>query len=41
MTGSWHMVFYIAAAMNAIAAISALVLLKPMRLRQTRADAAT
>jgi MFS transporter, OFA family, oxalate/formate antiporter len=39
-TGSWHMVFYIAAAMNAIAAVSALVLLKPMRLRQTRADAA-
>ena len=38
-TGSWHMVFYIAAAMNAIAAVSALVLLKPMRLRQTQADA--
>ena len=40
MTGSWHMVFYIAAAMNAVAAVAAIVLLKPMRLRQTRADAA-
>ena len=35
-TGSWHMVFYIAAAMNAIAAIMALFVLKPIRLRFTR-----
>jgi OFA family oxalate/formate antiporter-like MFS transporter len=39
-TGSWHMVFYIAAAMNVVAAAAAIVLLKPMRLRQTRSDAA-
>ncbi len=38
-TGSWHMVFYIAAAMNAVAAVLALVLLKPIRTRMTRADA--
>jgi MFS transporter, OFA family, oxalate/formate antiporter len=37
-TGSWHMVFYIAAAMNAAAAILALAVLKPMRLRLTHAD---
>jgi len=30
-TGGWQIVFYIAAAMNAIAAIMALVVLKPMR----------
>jgi OFA family oxalate/formate antiporter-like MFS transporter len=30
-TGGWQTVFYIAAAMNAIAAILALVVLKPMR----------
>ena len=30
-TGSWHAVFYIAAALNAIAAIMALAVLKPMR----------
>src|SRR5258708_15901416 len=38
-TGSWHMVFYIAAAMNAVAAVLALLLLKPIRTRMTRADA--
>ena len=32
-TGSWHAVFYIAAAMNALASIVALVVLKPMRAR--------
>ena len=38
-TGSWHLVFYIAAAMNAVAAVLALVALKPMRLRMARGDA--
>jgi MFS transporter, OFA family, oxalate/formate antiporter len=38
-TGGWHLVFYIAAAMNAVAAVMALALLKPMRARQARADA--
>lgn len=38
-TGSWHMVFYIAAAMNAAAAILALLVLKPIRTRLTRANA--
>jgi OFA family oxalate/formate antiporter-like MFS transporter len=37
-TGSWHAVFYVAAAMNAAAAILALVLLKPMRHRQMERD---
>ena len=37
-TGGWHMVFYIAAGMNALAALMALALLKPMRLAQARAD---
>ena len=37
-TGSWHAVFWVAAAMNAIAAIMALALLKPMRHRLTVAD---
>jgi OFA family oxalate/formate antiporter-like MFS transporter len=37
-TGGWHLVFYIAAAMNAVAALMALALLKPMRRRQARAD---
>jgi MFS transporter, OFA family, oxalate/formate antiporter len=32
-TGSWHAVFYVAAALNVIAAIMALVVLKPMRAR--------
>ena len=30
-TGNWHAVFYIAAALNGIAAIMALAVLKPMR----------
>ncbi len=38
-TGSWHLVFYIAAAMNAIAALLAIFVLKPMRLRQAEVDA--
>ena len=37
-TGGWHLVFYIAAAMNALAAVMALAVLKPMRLAQARAD---
>jgi OFA family oxalate/formate antiporter-like MFS transporter len=37
-TGGWHLVFYIAAAMNATAAVMALAVLKPMRLRQAEAD---
>src|SRR6476646_1546548 len=32
-TGSWHAVFYVAAALNIIAAVMALVVLKPMRRR--------
>jgi OFA family oxalate/formate antiporter-like MFS transporter len=40
-TGSWHMVFYIAAAMNAVAAVLALVALKPMRQRMAERDAAS
>src|SRR5436853_54601 len=32
-TGSWHAVFYVAAALNIVAAIMALVVLKPMRVR--------
>ncbi len=32
-TGSWHAVFYVAAALNVLAAIMALVVLKPMRER--------
>jgi OFA family oxalate/formate antiporter-like MFS transporter len=38
-TGSWHAVFYIAAAMNAVAAVLALAVLKPMRRRMAQADA--
>jgi OFA family oxalate/formate antiporter-like MFS transporter len=30
-TGSWHAVFYVAAALNILAAVMALVVLKPMR----------
>jgi OFA family oxalate/formate antiporter-like MFS transporter len=37
-TGSWHAVFYIAAAMNAIAAIMSLAVLKPMRTRMIERD---
>src|SRR5215813_6442005 len=32
-TGSWHAVFYVAAALNIVAAVMALVVLKPMRIR--------
>src|SRR5436190_3215465 len=32
-TGSWHAVFYVAAALNIIAAVMALVVLKPMRIK--------
>jgi OFA family oxalate/formate antiporter-like MFS transporter len=32
-TGSWHAVFYVAAILNIIAAIMALVVLKPLRVR--------
>jgi OFA family oxalate/formate antiporter-like MFS transporter len=35
-TGSWHAVFYTAAAMNILAALLALVVLKPMRERALR-----
>jgi OFA family oxalate/formate antiporter-like MFS transporter len=37
-TGSWHAVFYVAAAMNGLAAIMSLLILKPMRSRQLMAD---
>ena len=32
-TGSWHAVFYVAAILNVVAAIMALLVLKPMRIR--------
>ena len=32
-TGSWHAVFYVAATLNIIAAVMALAVLKPMRVR--------
>ena len=35
-TGSWHSVFIAAAVMNALTAISALALVKPMRLARSR-----
>lgn len=37
-TGSWHAVFYVAAAMNALAAVMALAVLKPMRTKLTKAN---
>jgi len=37
-TGNWHAVFYTAAGMNALAAVMALAVLKPMRARQLAAD---
>ena len=33
-TGSWHAVFYVAAILNIVAAIMALVVLRPLRLKQ-------
>ena len=36
-TGSWHAVFYVAAILNILAAIMALVVLRPLRLRQIEA----
>src|SRR3954466_2915867 len=33
-TGSWHAVFYVAAILNIVAAIMALVVLKPLRLKE-------
>jgi OFA family oxalate/formate antiporter-like MFS transporter len=35
-TGSWHSVFVAAAIMNALTAVSALLLVKPMRLARSR-----
>jgi OFA family oxalate/formate antiporter-like MFS transporter len=32
-TGSWHAVFYVAAVLNIVAAVMALAVLKPMRVR--------
>jgi OFA family oxalate/formate antiporter-like MFS transporter len=32
-TGSWHAVFYVAAILNIVAAVMALFVLKPMRIR--------
>jgi OFA family oxalate/formate antiporter-like MFS transporter len=37
-TGSWHAVFYLAAGLNALAAVLALFLLKPMRKKMTTAS---
>jgi MFS transporter, OFA family, oxalate/formate antiporter len=37
-TGSWHAVFYIAAALNAVAAVMALAVLKPSRSRLMQRD---
>jgi OFA family oxalate/formate antiporter-like MFS transporter len=39
-TGGWHVVFYVASALNAAAAVLALVLLKPMRRHQIEHDGA-
>jgi OFA family oxalate/formate antiporter-like MFS transporter len=38
--GNWHTVFYLAAALNAVAAIMALAVLRPMRARLMQADGA-
>jgi OFA family oxalate/formate antiporter-like MFS transporter len=32
-TGNWHAVFYVAAILNIIAAVMALVVLRPMRIK--------
>ena len=37
-TGSWHAVFYVAAILNIVAAVMALVVLKPIRLRLIAQD---
>jgi OFA family oxalate/formate antiporter-like MFS transporter len=37
-TGSWHAVFYVAAALNIVAAIMALMVLKPMRKRAMQSE---
>ncbi len=37
-TGSWHAVIYVAAALNIVAAIMAVLLLKPMRMRAIRSE---
>ena len=37
-TGSWHAVFYLAAGLNALAAVLALFVLKPMRKKMTTAS---
>jgi OFA family oxalate/formate antiporter-like MFS transporter len=39
-TGSWHAVFYVAAILNIVAAVMALAVLKPMRLRTLAETAA-
>ena len=38
-TGSWHAVFYVAAALNIVAAVMALFVLKPMRQAMTESSA--
>ena len=40
-SGGWHTVFYLAAALNAIAAVMSLAVLKPMRTRMMREQAGT
>src|SRR5436309_15080689 len=37
-TGSWHAVFYVAAALNIVAAVMALAVLKPMRIKTMARD---
>ena len=37
-TGSWHAVFYVAAALNIIAAVMSLLVLKPMRIKAVARD---
>jgi OFA family oxalate/formate antiporter-like MFS transporter len=39
--GNWHTVFYLAAALNEIAAVMALAVLRPMRMRLMASDGAT
>jgi OFA family oxalate/formate antiporter-like MFS transporter len=39
-TGSWHAVFYVAAILNIAAAVMALFVLKPMRIRTMTYSAA-